>query len=553
VDGLTAFCDAFATVPGNAQAIKRYVETHEISGVSAVDDTTLVLRLKYAAPEILNLLAIPAASPIPAEYLDYLPDSPEFRQHTLSNGPYRIAEYIQNRSMLMERNPAWSAASDPLRPAYVDRISIRLGADPQLQQLQIEAGTADMGVEPLRGSDVGPMLAINDPTMWLSPPGERFGLMAYLIVNHLSANNAGALRKRDVRRAISLAINRAAIVQVSAGPRVTRRLYQAVPSSWTGFAPGADRDVTPGDLGDPDAARTLLAKAGYPDGVTLTLAYPIYGSFPVMSQVLQASLARAGVDIRLVPLITGDLYGRLLGDVDNARRGEWDLVLTGMLPDWFGANNARTIVPPMFDGRLVESNSPNYGGYRSAAADSAIDRAIAAPTCACVMASPRASAASLPGSDGSFKRRMTISWTSALPALRRTFGDSRPWATALRSRCSNGAVMRSSTLRSSSPWAPSSLSCAFLPVSPAACAAGCGDRVARCLRRQGCGVRSHREGRAHAPAGRDADPAGAGVHRLCRHTRALPQAHHGSSRLPERPWHWRKRRRHRRDRGAAVP
>ena len=41
-------------------------------------------------------------------------------------------------------------------------------------------------------------------------------------------------------------------------------------------------------------------------------------------------------------------------------------------------------------------------------------------------------------------------------------------ATALRSMCSSGAVMRSSTLRSSSPWAPSTRSAACLPVSVAA-------------------------------------------------------------------------------------
>jgi len=382
VDGLTSFCDGFAKVAGTADAIRRYVETHEISGVHAPDDYTLVLRLRGPAPEILNLLALPFVSPIPTEYLDYVPDSPEYRQHTLSNGPYQIVQYIQNQLMLMERNPVWDPATDPLRPAYVDRIRIRLGVDPQLQELQIEAGTADLGVEPLRGSAVGPMLAIDDPTIWLSPPGDIYGAFIYLLVNHLGPNNAGALKKLEVRRAISLAVDRAAIVQVMAGSRVARPLYQAMPSSWTGFVPGADRDVTPGDRGDPEAARQLLAQAGHPRGLAFTLAYPLYGSFPVVAQVLQASLSRAGIEVTLLPLTTGDLYGRMLGDLDHARRGEWDLTVTGMLPDWYGANNARTIVPPMYDGRSLGANSPNYGGFRSAAVDSALDRAITAPTLA---------------------------------------------------------------------------------------------------------------------------------------------------------------------------
>ena len=138
--------------------------------------------------------------------------------------------------------------------------------------------------------------------------------------------------------------------------------------------------LTPDHRGDPEAARRLLARAGHPHGLSLTLAYPLYASYPVAAQVLQASLARVGIEVTLLPLTTGDLYGRLLGDFDHARRGEWDWSLTGMLPDWFGANNARTLVPLMYDGRLLSASSPNYGGYRNAAVDAAIDRASAAPT-----------------------------------------------------------------------------------------------------------------------------------------------------------------------------
>ena len=54
-------------------------------------------------------------------------------------------------------------------------------------------------------------------------------------------------------------------------------------------------------------------------------------------------------------------------------------------------------------------------------------------------------------------------------ALRRSAGNSKPCAMELRSICSSGAVMRSSTLRSISPEAPSTFNCTCLPVSEAAC------------------------------------------------------------------------------------
>jgi hypothetical protein len=58
---------------------------------------------------------------------------------------------------------------------------------------------------------------------------------------------------------------------------------------------------------------------------------------------------------------------------------------------------------------------------------------------------------------------------SGLPALTRAAGDSTPCASAFLSMCSRGALMRSSTLRSSSTSAPSISSSAFFSTSRAVC------------------------------------------------------------------------------------
>ena len=76
--------------------------------------------------------------------------------------------------------------------------------------------------------------------------------------------------------------------------------------------------------------------------------------------------------------------------------------------------------------------------------------------------------------------------------------------------------------------------------------------AARRVRRQGHGVRRHREGRPHAPAGRDADPPRPGVHGLRRHHGSRPAPRPRGRRLPARPGHRRQRGRHRRHGGAAV-
>jgi peptide/nickel transport system substrate-binding protein len=379
--GMERYCEQFARVPGTVSAIRDFVNTQDLEGVSAADDFTVTFRLRAPAPDFLNLVALKFASPVPVEYLDYLPDSPEFRQHTLSNGPYRIARYIQSREMLLERNPSWDARTDPIRPAYVDRIRLRLGLDAELQQLQIEAGPADLSFdETVPPAEQASLLAIEDPTAWLCPPGDNFAAYWCLAVNHVGPNNREALKQLQVRHAIALAVDKAAVVQLFGGPRVARPLRQAVGSSAAGFRKGADHDLTPGDRGDAETARTMLARAGYPQGLSLRLAYPMGGGITLAAQSVQASLARAGIDLHLVPLNWNDLYGRLLANLQNAKRGEWDLALVGWGYDWFGENNGRSVIAPLFDGRHLGLSTLNFGGYQSQEVNAAIDRATAAPS-----------------------------------------------------------------------------------------------------------------------------------------------------------------------------
>ena len=139
--------------------------------------------------------------------------------------------------------------------------------------------------------------------------------------------------------------------------------------------------VTPDDRGDVAAARKLIADAGVERTPSLRLAYspdPVW--FPLAAQAVQASLARAGIDVELVQPTSGDLYGRLLTNPETARRGEWDLAMVSWIPDWFGVNNGRSVIPPLFDGRHLGANSTNFGRYHNGAVDAAIDRANTAPT-----------------------------------------------------------------------------------------------------------------------------------------------------------------------------
>jgi peptide/nickel transport system substrate-binding protein len=378
--GMATYCERFSHVPGTPDAIRQFVASATIDGIQTSDDRTVVFTLTAPAADFLNLLAMPFASAMPVEYLQYVPDGPRFRQQTISNGPYQLTRYIQNREMVFDRNPTWEATSDPIRPAYVDRIRVRLGVDEQLQQLQVQAGTADIAAEMAPFSSVSALLESGDASVWLSPGDDVYGVFDMLVFNRISPNAKAFFDRREVRRAISMAVDRRGLAQVSGGPRVARVLRQAVPSSVSGFVPDGVVGTAAGDRGDPAAARRVLEEAGVPAGTRLRLAYPIYEINSLMAQVLQSNFERAGLRIELRPMLNSEFYGRLLADPENARRGEWDLVLNNWLPDWFGRTNGRSVFVPMLYGRHLGTYAQNYGLYENPAVDAAIDRALLALT-----------------------------------------------------------------------------------------------------------------------------------------------------------------------------
>jgi len=374
--GMDAFCHAFAKVNGLAPDIKAFVNSHEIPGLAAPNDSTVVFSLLAPASDFLNILALPFASPMPVEYLDYVPDGPEARTHTISDGPYQITHYVPNREIELHRSPAWDSSADPFRKAYVDSIEIIEGVGVESVQQQIQAGTADMSWDQVPPTaDLATLLAANDPDLVLGLAGDHFVASLYLPINLISPNAGGALRNLKVRQALEYAVDKTALTQVYGGPQVAQPMNQAVVSAAGGFAPGYDPYPTPGSRGDSAKARALLTEAGYPNGITVKLLYRTYGMEPQAAQTVQASLQRGGFTVQLVPATGSDFFAKYLQNPDNAKRGVWDLAVSAWIPDWFG-NNGRTAIEVPFDGRTFGPNTTDYGDYNSAAANALMDQAI---------------------------------------------------------------------------------------------------------------------------------------------------------------------------------
>jgi peptide/nickel transport system substrate-binding protein len=373
--GMKAFCDGFAKVPGTVPAIAAYINGHDIPGVTATDATTLTVRLLQPANDFLNILAMPFASPAPKEYLGYLPDSAQFRAHTISDGPYQITKYTANQSIDLAKNPAWTQAADPIRHQYVNDITVTEGQDQGPVQQQIQAGTADLEWDTTVPTPNIPALqAAKDPRLGAYP---ALDTNPYLVFNLQSPSANGALKNVKVRQAIEYAIDKVAIGQVYGGPALNTPLGQIIPPGNVGYQK-IDPYATPQSKGDPAECTSMLAAAGYPHGLTIKDVYRNAGDHPAVAQAIQADLKKCGITDKLIPVNQGDYYGKYLNSPDAAKRGVWDISEPGWVPDWYG-NNGRAIIEPLFDGRGYGPNSTDYGDYDNAAVNALIDKALSAP------------------------------------------------------------------------------------------------------------------------------------------------------------------------------
>ena len=347
-------------------------KANRISGLAALNARTLQITLDQPAEDFLTILTLPFFAPVPGEHAAEYEVGDNYDGHVVGTGPYTPLTYIPDQKVVLVRNPNWDPATDPLRKARVDRIELKLDIGIASIQKAIEQEEADLSLDShVPQARIAALRADPERSRRLSV--NPTGNLLLLVLN--TNPKAGTIADVRVRRAVNYAIDKVAFRDAVAG-----RFAATGELASTILAPGSlgyrpyDLYPTPGGRGDPAKAKALLAQAGYPDGLTLTLVSWGSGKYADTVKPIRASLARAGIHLKVRRFRQGALWEKSLGI--PAKRLEHQLGQSVWRLDYLG-DNARQSIVTQYDSRIDPVLSGNFSEYHNPTVNRLIDRALA--------------------------------------------------------------------------------------------------------------------------------------------------------------------------------
>lgn len=274
------------------------VDLAPVTEAVVVDPLTVDLKLSAPAGSLPALLADRAGMMVsPAAFAN-----PDLDLQPVGAGPYQVVEHQPGVVITYEPFPDyWDPDAQTL-----GGLEISMQLDPEARLRAVSDGQVDATSLNTDQADLvtGPGLVADSATSAAS----------FLL--YLNKSKPG-LDDVNVRRALSLAIDREAISEALQGGRCNPS-SQLFPEGY--WAANPDVEVDPFDQ---DEARSLLEEAGFGDGLSLNAVVINVPFYVAQLEAIQAQLAEVGVDITVTALEPTELLSRFFGGDADMYFSQW--------------------------------------------------------------------------------------------------------------------------------------------------------------------------------------------------------------------------------------
>jgi peptide/nickel transport system substrate-binding protein len=259
-----------------------------IETVDVVDKYTVKLNLNIPYTPILGALAADAAGIVNKTWAEALLDKGtlEFTLEAVGTGPYKLEEFIPADHFTYVKYEDYWKEGLP----HIDEVIWKVTVDMDARVAGLRGGTIDFA----ELDDVSYELLKNDGNV------NVYALEGFK--NRCAFINCTREPFTDVRvrQAISKALDRQEVIDKVAGGY--GQLTGTISTGWGNYY--IPLDELPYEV-DVEGAKALLADAGFPDGLDTTILSLSPPPFPDIATMMQAQLAKAGINAELLVLETG--------------------------------------------------------------------------------------------------------------------------------------------------------------------------------------------------------------------------------------------------------
>lgn len=290
-----------------------------VDSTKAIDKYTVAITLdkRYAGGLFFSCLAAGVASVVDSQvvqqHVEKTDKYPEgdmgltwLGRNSAGSGPFILRKWEKSDRVIMD------AFAGHFRHApKVKRVVIKEIVEATSRRLQVEKGDIDVAWE-----------MFPDQVKVLEGKEDlQIARIAALQIWYMGMNvTKGPLKDKRVRKAIRYAVNYDGIIKdIMGGAGVQTNTF--IPKGFAGYQ---DKIIYRTDL---DKARQLLKDAGYADGFEIAMDHGDQTPYPAVAQVIQNSLGKVGIKVKLIKLISAQLWPKY-------RAQEHELILARWGPDY---------------------------------------------------------------------------------------------------------------------------------------------------------------------------------------------------------------------------
>ena len=322
-----------------------------LTGVTAVDDYTLEVKLRYPFAEFYQTLGHTVASAWPVDYAKEI-GAKKFSQKPVGSGPYMVEAWKNNQYIDLVKNPSYW---DTENAGWVDKIHMPIIAETSTAWLQFQKGAIDY-------TDVPPgqvAVAENDPNTqsgkWTA---KKYPSLAVYFIG-MNMTDPVLSENLELRKALMMSADAQNVINI---------VNEGVSLAATGFVPvgvpGFRADQNPYPY-NPDEAATIVA--GLDSVPTLEYWFNTDEGHQKIGEVLQAGWKKAGIEVKLNNFEWGTFLDKLSkGNADGGSQ----LFRMGWIADYPSMDN---FLYPLFQSSQARTGS--YTFYASDEVDTLLQQA----------------------------------------------------------------------------------------------------------------------------------------------------------------------------------